>query len=77
MKGRYQRFADRDEALDAVGLPSPGAVVGDQVATDGLLAWRLGYVFLQLVHDRAVVPAGPRLLAVVGLPVRRLLFHKG
>jgi predicted HAD superfamily phosphohydrolase YqeG len=24
-------------------LPKPGVVIGDQVATDGVLAWRLGY----------------------------------
>lgn len=29
-------------------LPRPGVVVGDQVATDGLLAWRLGYSFFSL-----------------------------
>src|SRR5947209_8591328 len=29
------------------GLPRPGVVVGDQVATDGLLAWRLGYTFVR------------------------------
>jgi predicted HAD superfamily phosphohydrolase YqeG len=28
-------------------FPRPGVVIGDQVTTDGLLASRLGYVFLQ------------------------------
>jgi predicted HAD superfamily phosphohydrolase YqeG len=28
------------------GFPGPGAVVGDQFATDGLLARRLGYAFV-------------------------------
>jgi predicted HAD superfamily phosphohydrolase YqeG len=27
-------------------LPGPGVVVGDQILTDGALAWRLGYTFL-------------------------------
>jgi predicted HAD superfamily phosphohydrolase YqeG len=27
-------------------LPRPGAVIGDQLSTDGLLARRLGYTFL-------------------------------
>ncbi len=30
------------------GFPRPGVVIGDQVATDGILARRLGYAFIQL-----------------------------
>lgn len=33
------------------GGPAPLVVVGDQVLTDGLLAWRLGATFLHLVID--------------------------
>jgi predicted HAD superfamily phosphohydrolase YqeG len=57
----YQRF------------PRPGAVIGDQVATDGLLARRLGYAFIQ-VDRPAGVPLGPRLMAAGGRLVRPLLF---
>jgi predicted HAD superfamily phosphohydrolase YqeG len=57
----YQRF------------PRPGVVIGDQVATDGILARRLGYAFIQL-DPPAGVPAGPRLMATAGRLVQPLLF---
>jgi hypothetical protein len=43
-------------------LPRPGAVIGDQVATDGLLARRLGYTFLHWSPPLTGVPLGPRLM---------------
>ena len=57
----YQRF------------PRPGAVIGDQVATDGILARRLGYAFIQL-DPPAETPVGPRLMAAAGRLVQPLLF---
>ncbi|MDR0359243.1 MAG: hypothetical protein LBJ87_07255 [bacterium] len=54
-------------------FPRPGVVIGDQVATDGILAWRLGYAFIE-VDQAAGVPAGPRLMAAGGRLVRPLLF---
>jgi predicted HAD superfamily phosphohydrolase YqeG len=57
----YQRF------------PRPGVVIGDQVATDGVLARRLGYAFIQL-DPPAGIPAGPRLMAAAGRLVQPLLF---
>lgn len=57
----YQRF------------PRPGVVIGDQVATDGILARRLGYAFIQ-VDRPAGVPAGARLMAAAGRLVQPLLF---
>jgi predicted HAD superfamily phosphohydrolase YqeG len=59
----YQRF------------PRPGVVIGDQVATDGILARRLGYAFIQS-DPSAGKPAGPRLMAAAGRLVRPLLFTK-
>ncbi len=47
-------------------LPRPGIVVGDQVATDGVLAHRLGYTFLHYRPELSGVPAGPRLLQHFG-----------
>ena len=47
-------------------LPRPGAVIGDQVATDGLLARRLGYVFLHWSPRMTGVPLGPRLMQLLG-----------
>jgi predicted HAD superfamily phosphohydrolase YqeG len=57
----YQRF------------PRPGVVIGDQVATDGILARRLGYAFI-LVDRPAGAPVGPRLMAAAGRLVHPLLF---
>jgi predicted HAD superfamily phosphohydrolase YqeG len=55
-------------------LPRPGAVVGDQVATDGILAWRLGYTFVHYT-PQLPVPLGPRLMRLLGRPLRPLLFR--
>lgn len=58
-------------------LPLPGIVVGDQVATDGVLAWRLGYAFLHVrpTHP-ASVPLGPRIMNGLGRPLRPFLFNQ-
>jgi predicted HAD superfamily phosphohydrolase YqeG len=58
------------------GLPGPGAVIGDQVATDGLLARRLGYAFLHWSPPLAGVPLGPRLMHLLGRAARPLLFRQ-
>jgi hypothetical protein len=55
-------------------FPRPGMVIGDQPATDGILARRLGYAFV-LYDTRAVgVPAGPRLMGAWGRLLRPLFF---
>jgi predicted HAD superfamily phosphohydrolase YqeG len=56
-------------------LPRPGVVIGDQVATDGILAWRLGYAFMHYTPQLPGVPLGPRLMRQVGRPIRPLLFR--
>jgi predicted HAD superfamily phosphohydrolase YqeG len=56
------------------GFPRPGVVIGDQVATDGLLARRLRYTFLHYWPPAA--PLGPRLLGYGGRAVRPLLFTR-
>jgi len=57
------------------GFPRPGMLIGDQIATDGILARRLGYAFV--LYDASVdeVPLGPRLLSAFGRLVRPLLFR--
>jgi len=55
-------------------LPRPGAVVGDQVATDGLLAYRLGYTFLHWSPPLTGVPPGPRLMQFLGRVAKPLFF---
>lgn len=47
-------------------FPRPGAVIGDQAATDGLLALRLGYAFLHWSPAMTGVPLGPRLMGLLG-----------
>ncbi len=53
-------------------LPRPGAVIGDQVATDGLLARRLGYTFLHWSPPLTGMPLGPRLMQLLGRLARPL-----
>ena len=43
-------------------FPRPGVVIGDQVATDGILASRLGYTFVLVNPEQMDIPAGPRLM---------------
>ena len=57
-------------------FPRPGVVIGDQVATDGILARRLGYAFVLFDTPRTGAPAGPRLMAAGGRLVRPLLFTR-
>jgi predicted HAD superfamily phosphohydrolase YqeG len=57
-------------------LPRPGAVVGDQVHSDGLLAWQLGYTFLHYQPQLAGVPLGPRLMHRLGRLAVPLLFSR-
>lgn len=58
-------------------LPRPGVVIGDQVATDGVLAWRLGYSFLHYRPHPAQTPLGPRVMNLLGRPLRPMLFNAG
>lgn len=58
------------------GFPRPGAVIGDQVATDGVLARRLGYTFLHYLPHLDRAPAGPRLMNQFGRLLRPLLFTR-
>jgi hypothetical protein len=57
-------------------FPRPGVVAGDQVATDGILARRLGYSFLHYRPDLAHVPPGPRLMYELGRRLEPLLFDR-
>jgi hypothetical protein len=56
-------------------LPRPGLLVGDQVATDGVLAWRLGYAFAHVEQHGVRLPVGTRLMRLLGAPLHPLLFH--
>ena len=56
-------------------FPRPGAVIGDQVATDGILARRLGYTFLQC-RPIEHLPLGPWMMQRLGSLVRPLVFTR-
>jgi hypothetical protein len=58
------------------GFPRPGVVIGDQVATDGILARRLDYAFVLFDPQLSGLPAGPRLMGTAGRLVRPLLFTR-
>jgi predicted HAD superfamily phosphohydrolase YqeG len=58
-------------------LPLPGAVIGDQVPTDGLLALRLGFTFLHYQPRLDGVPFGPRVMHRLGRLVVPTLFGRG
>jgi predicted HAD superfamily phosphohydrolase YqeG len=57
-------------------FPRPGVVIGDQIATDGLLARRLGYTFLDYRPPGIHVPWGPRLMNYGGRLARPLIFTR-
>jgi hypothetical protein len=58
------------------GLPRPGAVAGDQLPTDGVLAYRLRFTFLHYTPQLTDVPPGPGLMHRWGELVRPLLFRR-
>ena len=57
-------------------FPRPGAVIGDQIPTDGVLAYRLGYLFMHFDPPYDNVPLGPRLMHRWGQIVRPVLFRQ-
>jgi predicted HAD superfamily phosphohydrolase YqeG len=57
-------------------FPRPGVVIGDQIATDGILARRLGYTFVLYDPHLREVPAGPRLMGAWGKLMRPLLYTR-
>ena len=73
----YLASADKPMRLAPYqGFPRPGAVVGDQIATDGLLARRLGYAFVDYSPPLGEIPAGPRLLGLLGRLIRPVAFSR-
>ena len=74
---RYLASADKPlRTAPYEGLPRPGAVAGDQVPTDGLLAYRLRFTFLHYMPRLADVPLGPALMHRWGELVRPLAFRR-
>lgn len=73
---RYVSHAGKPLRTDPFrGLVRPGVVVGDQIPTDGVLAWRLGLTFVHYIPEGFDVPLGPRAMRALGHPLRRLLFR--
>jgi len=74
---RYLASADKPlRTAPYHGLPRPGAVAGDQLPTDGILAYRLRFTFLHYTPKLAGVPLGPELMHRWGELVRPLLFRR-
>ena len=61
--------------LGLQGNRAPVVVVGDQVLTDGLLAWRLGATFLHLVIDDESEAPRQAVMRRVGRPLIGMLFR--
>jgi len=57
-------------------LPRPGAAAGDQLPTDGILAYRLNFSFLHYMPRLTGVPLGPDLMHRWGELVRPVLFRR-
>ncbi len=51
-------------------------VVGDQILTDGILAWRFGGMFIHLVFDKEREAARQAALRAIGRFVTTLLFRR-
>jgi len=74
---RYLASADKPlRTAPYDDLPGPGAVAGDQLPTDGILAYRLGFTFLHYAPELAGVPLGPGLMHRWGELVRPVLFRR-
>lgn len=74
---RYLASADKPLRIAPYqGLPRPGAVAGDQLPTDGVLAYRLHFTFLHYTPPLTDVPLGPQLMHRWGELVRPLLFRR-
>ena len=74
---RYLASADKPlRTAPYHDLPRPGAVAGDQLPTDGILAYRLGFTFLHYAPELDGVPPGPALMHRWGELVRPLLFRR-
>jgi predicted HAD superfamily phosphohydrolase YqeG len=58
------------------GSSAPLVVVGDQVLTDGLLAWRLGATFLHLVIDDETEDRRQTVMRRIGSVVGVMLFRR-
>jgi hypothetical protein len=59
-----------------LSMPRPGVVIGDQIATDGILARRLGFMFLHFRPEPASMPPGPKLLSGFGDLLRPVVFGR-
>jgi predicted HAD superfamily phosphohydrolase YqeG len=58
------------------GSSAPLVVVGDQVLTDGLLAWRLGATFLHLVIDDEAEERRQAIMRRIGSVLVVMLFRR-
>lgn len=52
----YPEQSNRSRPAAIAAFPRPGVLVGDQIATDGLLAWRLGFAFAHVQRSSSRRP---------------------
>jgi len=76
MVGRGNKPWTRRRRLDLAGSRAPLVVVGDQVLTDGLLAWRLRATFLHLVIDDETEDRRQATMRWIGSIVLVMLFSR-
>jgi hypothetical protein len=62
--------------LASAGKPLRIAVAGDQLPTDGIVAYRPGFTFLHYAPKLPGVPLGPALMHRWGELVRPVLFRR-
>lgn len=72
--GRARKPFTRRSRLEAAAAGTLQCVVGDQILTDGLLAWKLGLPFVHIVRAAPNEPAWPRLMRAVGDPIAKAVF---
>jgi predicted HAD superfamily phosphohydrolase YqeG len=73
VRGAHKPFTSR-HLLGTHASPGALVVIGDQVLTDGLLAWRLRCPFIQLQIGDGREPVWPSLLRWFGTLLSRFLF---
>lgn len=74
--GRAHKPFTRRKSIEAASAGRLQCVVGDQVLTDGLLAWRLRLPFVHVVQTIRNEPSWPRLMRAVAYPFAKTLFRR-
>jgi predicted HAD superfamily phosphohydrolase YqeG len=74
--GRARKPFTRRKTIEAASAGLLQCVVGDQVLTDGLLAWRLRLPFVHVVRPIRNEPSWPQLMRAIAFPLTKTLFRQ-